>query len=261
MYQSMKVFLISGWVVLCLGSSLSSAHARKTFLDLGIGITSRTLVAEDESLVDSRFRGEAFSTRITAALGWEIWELLVLYLQGGGADLNIDDFDDYHSSFSGSYGAGIRLYLYRSFQTHPLDLFIEGKTLWFKTHDRVQTELCPPIADCLNQPESFLSRTVQEEIDWREYTVLLGASRGTMGSNLYGGLRLSWMLGENRVQAAPDNNFPEPLNLKINLSEEEHLGLFLGMDFPLDRMGMFLLNVELSIYDEDSIRAGLRRIF
>lgn len=258
----MKFLFVLVITLLWTGLAPLQVHAIKPYLELEAAVMTRDVIEEGEDLTDFKIRGDAVSTHLTTKLGVEIWDTIVIYLQAGGANLKIEEFSDYRSSFEGVYGTGFRLYLYRSLRPNPYSIFLEAKTLWFETDDKVQIEeLCSIANGCTSQPDEFLPRLAEEMIDWKEYTLLMGASSDMGNFDFYGGVRLSWVHGEDSIEAVPDGNFSQVLDLNFDLSEDDNFGLFFGTDIPVDRMGKLRLNFEVSLIDEDSFHIAIRRIF
>jgi hypothetical protein len=228
----------------------SNVNAAEPYVQFEAGILARDVVEEGEELTDLKFRGEAVSTRLLAKLGIELWEILNVYVQGGGADLSIDEFDNYDGDLGGAYGGGVRVNLYRSPFRDQLTLFVEGNTLRYSTDDKVR--ICTDPAGCGSGGSA--KETADEEIDWNEYTVLFGASGRMEGFDLYGGIRLSLVDGEDRIRAGAFKS-------DLDLEEDDNFGIFFGVDVFLDRSEKTALNFEASIIDQDSFRAAIRREF
>ena len=238
----MKYFLAVGACLLSLIIGVPGAWAAGPYIQLEAGVLSRDVVEEDPSLVGFKFRGEAVSTRLMAKVGVELGELADLYVQGGGADLSVDEFNNYDGDLSGAYGGGVRLNLYRSPHRDRFTLFADFSALWFETDDRVETEI------------SGSREIVDETIEWNEYTALLGASGRYDGFQPYGGIRLSWIDGTDKIRS-PD------FSADLDLEEDDNFGIFGGVDIFLDRTEKTALNFEVSLFDQDSFRAAIRREF
>jgi hypothetical protein len=228
----------------------SNGYGAEPYVQLEAGVLVRDIVEEGEELTDLKFRGEAVSTRLIVRLGMDLWKILNVYVQGGGADLSVDEFDNYDGDLGTAYGAGVRVNLYRSPFRDQLTLFVEGNTLRYSTDDKVR--ICTDPIGC--SPGGSAKETADEEIDWNEYTVLVGASSRMEGFDLYGGIRLSLVDGEDRIRS-------EAFKSDLDLEEDDNFGIFFGIDVYLDRSEEIALNFEASIIDQDSFRAAIRREF
>jgi len=257
----MKYAFASASVLLSLALWASQARAIEPYIQIGLGAFTRDIVEEDPSISGLKFKGTADSTRLIAKAGLDIGGVLNLYAQGGGADLSIDEFDQYAASMKGAYGGGLRINLYNAPYHDGTKLFVEGSYLHFQTDDRVQIEQCasPPV--CSGSTSLYLPRPADETIRWNEYTVLLGASGRYFDTAPYGGLRLSKVDGKDRIRSAPDSNFSNGFQAKADIKEDGNFGIFFGLDFFLDRSEKTVLNFEVSLIDQDSFMAAVRRSF
>lgn len=241
----------------------SSAWALEPYLQIGIGAYSRDIIEEDPALSPLfKFKGTADSTRLIVKAGLEIGNILNVYVQGGGTNLSIDEFNNYDGAMKGAYGGGLRVNLYQAPYRDGLKLFVEGNTIRFSTDDRVGIEVkCTFNNGCPLDDGSFLPRLARETIQWNEYTVLLGASGRYFDTGPYGGVRLSWVDGKDRIRAGADGNFGTAFRANPDIKEQDNFGLFFGADFFLDPSERTALNIEVSLIDQDSIRAAVRRSF
>jgi hypothetical protein len=237
----------------------SSTWALEPYLQVGIGAYSRDIVEEDPAISGFKFKGTADSTRLIVKAGLEIGDILNVYAQGGGTDLSIDEFDNYDASMKGLYGGGLRVNLYQAPYRDGLKLFVEGNYLRFSTDDHVQIQRC--FSGCDTSSPVFLPTIAKETIQWNEYTVLLGASGRYFDIGPYGGVRLSWVDGKDRTRTSPDSNFPSGFRVNADVKEQDNFGLFFGADFFLDPSERTALNIEVSLIDQDSIQAAIRRSF
>jgi opacity protein-like surface antigen len=261
----MKRVLATATVLLAVACGAPEAAAVEPYVQIETGIMSRDVVEEDSSVEGFTVGGRATSTRLIASVGLNVNGVLTVYAQGGVADLAIDEFNGFDSSFNGAYGGGARLNLLLTPHRDGLRLFVEGSVLRTTAEDRVQAEFgCTAASSCTaatRAQNEFLPRLVEETIEWNEYTVLLGAGGryGVFGP--YGGVRLSKVDAKDRVRAAPDANFAAEFRVDADLREQDNFGIFFGTDFFLDRSGKTALNVEVSLFDQDSFRAAVRRAF
>jgi hypothetical protein len=262
----MKYLLCTAVVLLPLLFWTYDAQAVEPYIQIGVGAFSRDIVEEGTALESFKFKGTAGSTRLIAKAGLEVGGIVNLYVQGGGADLSIDEFDNYNASMKGMVGGGLRINLYRAPYRDGLTLFVEGNALRFTADDKVQTERkCSLSAGCTATvpppPNDFLPVLADETIQWNEYTVLLGASGRYFDVAPYGGVRLSKVDGKDRIRTAPDSNFSNGFQANPDIKEDGNFGIFFGLDFFLDRSEKTALNFEVSLIDQDSIQAAIRRAF
>jgi hypothetical protein len=240
-------------------AAMSDGRTVEPYFQIGVGVYSRDIVEKSSALQSFKVNGTADSTRLIAKAGVNIGDILNLYLQGGVADLQIDDFDNYDASMNGAYGGGLRINLYQEPYRDGLKLFVEGNYLRSSTNDQVQIEQCS--SACNTNSPVFSPRIADEAIQWNEYTFLMGASGRFFEMGPYGGIRLSKVDGKDRVRAAPDSNFTTSLSATPDLKERDNFGIFFGTDVFLDRAGKTALNFEASLFDVYSFQAGIRTTF
>jgi hypothetical protein len=225
---------------------------------------SRDVVEEDASIAGFSYDGRADSTRALATVGVDINSIVALYGQVGGADLAIDEFNGFDSSFGAAYGAGVRINFLLSPHPYALRLFVDASFLHTTAEDSVQAEFgCTPANGC-TAPGAFgeyVPRLLEEEIEWNEYAVLMGAGSRYGPYGPYGGIRLSFVDATDKLQVAPNPVYPQGLGSEIDLKEQDNFGVFFGTDIFLDRAGKTSLNFEISLFDQDSFRAAIRRAF
>jgi len=262
----MRRVLAAATVLLAVACRVPEAAAVEPYIQIETGIMSRDVVEEGSSIEGFTVGGRATSTRLIATVGLNVNGVLTVYAQGGAADLAIDEFNGFDTTFNGAYGGGARLNLSLSPHRDGLRLFVEGSVLRTTAEDTVQAEFgCTAANGCAagapRAQNDFLPRLVEETIEWNEYTVLLGAGGryGVFGP--YGGVRLSKVDAKDRIRAAPDANFATEFRVDADLREQDNFGIFFGTDFFLDRSGKTALNVEVSLFDQDSFRAAVRRAF
>jgi hypothetical protein len=241
--------------------SASPARALEPYVSVEAGIAARDVSEEGKDLAGFKFKGEAVTTRLLSRVGVDLDRFADVYFQGGGVDLSVDEFDNFDSNLEGAYGAGLRVNLYRSGYRDDLTVFAEGNWLRFTANDKIQTLSCPLAGGCAGNEDAYLPRIADEKITWNEYTALIGASgRSEMGS-LYGGIRLSFVDGKDKVRAGADSTFSEALRSTLDLKEDDNFGLFFGVNLFLDRMEKSVVSLEASLIDQDSFRVALRRYF
>jgi hypothetical protein len=253
-------------VLVVLGGWAAAAQAVTPYVQFDAGYLSRDVVEEGVGLDGFTFSGSAQSTRLLATLGVGVGDFVTLYAQGGAADLAIDDFNGFDASMDGAYGGGVRLNFLMPRNPFGMRLFVDGSVLHTEAQDKVQAEFgCTAANGCTDAVAraqgAFLPRLAEESIDWTEYTVLLGVGSTYRVFGLYGGVRLSWVDATDTVKAAPDANFAAPFRFEGDLKEQDNFGVFVGSDLFLERGGRTALNIEVSLFDQDSIRVGIRRTF
>jgi hypothetical protein len=258
----MKLVLITVAVLLPLVVGTSQARAVEPYLQIDVGVYSRDIVEKSSALSTFKVKAIADSTRLIAKAGVNIGDVLNLYLQGGAADLQIDDFDNYDASMNGAYGGGLRINLYQEPYRDGLKLFVEGNYLHNSTNDQTQIARdCTGLSGCSSSPDNFFPTIADETIQWNEYTFLMGASGRYFDMGPYGGIRLSKVDGKDRVRAGPDSNFTTNFTATPDVKERDNFGIFFGTDFFLDRAGKTALNFEASLFDVYSFQAGIRTTF
>ncbi|MBI3811348.1 MAG: hypothetical protein HY283_03975 [Nitrospirae bacterium] len=258
----MKQIICTAVILVSLLLPCSGALAVEPYIQIGVGAFSRNIVEEDAAISGFKFKGTAGSTRLIAKAGLEIGKTVNLYVQGGGADLSIDEFDNFASSMKGMVGGGLRINLYQAPYRDGLRLFIEGNALRFTADDRIETVVsCTAGHGCPADTGNSIPLLANETIQWNEYTVLLGASGRYFDTAPYGGLRLSKVDGKDRIKTAPDSNFSNGFQASPDIKEDGNFGIFFGLDFFLDRSEKTVLNFEISLIDQDSFMAAVRRTF
>lgn len=64
-----------------------------------------------------------------------------------------------------------------------------------------------------------------------------------------------------RTRRSSDSNFPDGFSDKVDLEEDDNFGIFGGVDIFIDRSEKTAINFEVSLFDQDSFRAAIRREF
>ncbi|MBI3597768.1 MAG: hypothetical protein HY203_11525 [Nitrospirae bacterium] len=243
-------------------AAMSDGRQVEPYIQLGVGAYTRDIEEKSSALSTFKVDGTADSTRLIAKAGVDIGGVLNLYVQGGGVNLSIDEFDNYDSGMGGAYGGGLRVNIYQAPYRDGLKLFVEGNYLRFTTDDHVQIEVnCTAANGCASFPNQFVPRISKETIQWNEYTVLLGASGRYFDIGPYGGVRLSKVDGKDRIRAGADANFTSTFQATPDVKEQDNFGIFFGVDFFLDRSEKTALNFEVSLIDQDSFQVAIRRAF
>jgi hypothetical protein len=228
-------WLAEGW----LGQAWAQPPRLPVTVTVEAGFVSRDIIVqelisgvlvEDTTIADS--------SRLLVTVAVTPVAPLTLYLLGGGASLNLDEFG-YNGNLNGMYGGGLTVTVYESASRAPglpgLSLFIDARLLRFVTDDVVLvTAGGPPVS-------------TTEEITWDESRVRFGAKGGYYGFQPYGGIELSWIRGKDRLEGFGS----------FNIREEDNIGLFGGLLFPLDPEGRLGFFVEVNIIDEYALRGGV----
>lgn len=205
-------------------------------LDLFTQIVSRRVVEEVSPGVD--FNGDAVSTRVMARLRVKPLKPLELYLQGGAANLKINDFNSYRGDYSFAYGGGLNLTLYEDPAAARFRLTMSGDALIFATDDSVLTTI---------QSQDVL---VKEEIQWVEYAAWVTGAWKVQNWDPYIGVRFSWLNSTDNIE--------DPRVGKLTLRESSNIGIVAGTDIYLDKREKIALNLEASLIDQASFMIGLK---
>jgi hypothetical protein len=205
-------------------------------LDFFTQIVSRRVVEEVSPGVD--FKGDAVSTRVMAKFRVKPVKPLELYLQGGAANLKINDFNGYRGDYSFAYGGGINLTLYEDPVADKFRLIMSGDALTFTTDDSVLTTI---------QSNDVL---VKEEIQWVEYAAGATGTWRVRNWDPYIGVRFSWLNSTDDIE--------DPSVGKLTLQEDRNIGVVAGTDVYLDKMDKIALNLEASLIDQASFKIGLK---
>lgn len=216
-------------------------------LDLIAQVQERDIIAKNEDLTPCcKFEGDAVSTRLLARLGLSPIPPIEIFGLAGGADLSIDEFDQYDSNMDFAFGGGVHLILYETPSPGASHLFIEYSYLQFEAEDRVQVE------------KSSVNTIQDDEIRWREHVVQIGGDSRLGSVRPYGGLRFSIVRGEETFTVVNGGGLADPTIGPSDIEEDDLFGVFGGIDFFLDPADRVAFNLEASLFDVNSFRAGLR---
>lgn len=224
-------------------------------LGVETSITTRKVVEEDPVFAGFKVSGDAVSTRFLAKIGLRFFDRIEIYGTGGGTDLSISDFNGFDARPVSAYGGGIRIDLYQGPRPEGIKLFLDSNFLYFVTEDRIQILDCP-LTSCLDS--DLLPRMADEKIRWREGAISAGGSFRHDYFEPYGGLRLSLVRGADILEVKEDANFPDPLNLKVDLDEDNNFGIFFGTNIYLDRNEKSAISLEFSAIDQFAFMAGFK---
>lgn len=224
------------------------------------GVTSRDVLDKDVPEPGFNFQGDAVSTRLLARIGLKFFDRVEIYGKGGGADLSVSEFDDYDARLAPAYGGGLHVDLYQGARPDRIKIFLDGSFLYFVTKDIVQALFCldtiDPGQNCGDT--EFIPRMVDEKIRWREGTILAGGSFRHDYFEPYGGVRLSFVRGDDKLDFKVDNNFSNPDHRDIDLEEDDNFGIFFGTNIYLDRNEKSAISLEVSAIDQFAFTAGFK---
>lgn len=215
-----------------------SPRSVKGFYELGLFTQVSTRRVVEEISPGEVFEGDAVSTKVIARIGVKPLRRLELYLQGGTANLHIDEFNDYRGDYSFAYGGGLILTLYEYPGPDRFRIIAQGDALTFTTDDTILTTI---------QGQSV---NVTEEIRWLEYTVQSAGIWRVNNWEPYVGVRLSWLDSTDEIK--------DPRVGKLTLEEDKNIGIMLGTDVYLDPRENFAVNIEASLIDQESFKIGVK---
>jgi len=233
-----RCWLLVGVLVLGIGGfgplgQQAWAQQRESPLSLTVEgeFTSRN-VEEHGPALPYNVSGTADSGRLLATLAFKPIPQVTLYGVGGGADLQIDEFDGYSANMDGIYGGGLTL---STDIMRGTMLFIDGRYL------RSATE-------ATSYPFNVPS---QEKITLNEYRARIGIRDRHFAVSPYGGIQVSFVRGEDHV-----NNYGgSPASFDVE--EQDTVGIFGGVTIPLDPRGRVRFFTEFDLFDEYAIKGGL----
>ena len=203
------------------------------------GYTSRDIKETGQPLTPPP-TGTADSGQILVTLAYTPVPYLTLYAVGGGASLQINDFDGYSANLGGAYGGGLTL----SYNILPVaSVFVDGRYLHFATDDSV-VMYCAPGVLC---PFS-----TGEKITWNEYRMRVGAKTRSFIST-YGGIQVSFVRGEDHINQFQNTG----TSYMFQITEQDEVGVFGGVSIPLDPLRRIRFFTEFNLFDEYAIRGGL----
>ena len=232
-------------------------------LGVETGVTSRDVLDKDVPSAGLNFQGDAVSTKLLTKIGLRFFDRIEIYAKGGGADLSISEFNDYDARLAPAYGGGLHIDLYQGPRPDRIKIFLDGSFLYFVTEDTVQTLFCldtiDPGQNCGDT--EFIPRMVDEKIRWMEGTILAGGSFRHDYFEPYGGVRLSFVQGDDKLDLKADSNFLAVDHLDIDLEEDDNFGIFFGTNIYLDRNEKSAISLEVSAIDQFAFTAGFKVVF
>lgn len=202
-----------------------------------------------------------FSLRIVDAV--EIFGLV------GGSDLEIDDLN-FRSDFSGAWGGGAKIILYREDSREgSFQVFADYRFLRFEVNDRVSftpfvNEATVPGRDIDGNGQASENKTVlltdqlvNEEIDWTEHVVRFGLRGRHAEFEPYGGIRFSFVDGKENLPLAAQGLI-QAQNLNLDFKQDDTFGIFFGTSYYLSRSERASLFIEANLLDQYALAGGVR---
>jgi len=259
------IFLPSGVFAFHYGDRVSPAPVS---LELIAGIQERDILEKSDDLDPCcKFKGDAVSSRLLARLGLEAFQRVEVFGLIGGVGLSIDEFDGFDSNLDVAYGGGIRFILYEAPFPQASHIFLEYAYLQFDAEDRVEVEICsnPTASDKCRDPNvtpEFVKTVQDDEIKWKEHVVKIGGDSRVGFYRPYGGIRFSLVRGDESFSVVSfptvsDSGFNENIS-PADIEEDDFFGVFGGLDIFLDPKDAIALNVEVSLFDVNSIQGSFR---
>ena len=126
--------------------------------------------------------------------------------------------------------------------------FLEYTFFTFDAEDRVEIE----------RTNGFTLH--DEEISWKEHIIKIGGDSRYRGYRPYGGLRFSIVRGDENFSLVRviSGSVPNPNISPAKIEEDDFFGVFGGLDIFLDPKDAIALNIEVSLFDVNSIQGSLR---
>lgn len=232
------IFVLGLWVFLSPPAFAYHEGMRRSFvsLDLMTEIQERDVVERGEPLVAPKVRGDAVSSRFLLRTGLRPVHLVEIYGLVGGANLSIEEFDEFDSEMDLAYGGGFNFLFYESPSPPTLHVFLDIQYLRFVMKDQVET-----IVNNAPTPQD-------ETIRWNEVISKFGVGVRHPSFRPYGGLRISFVRAKDSLSGSG----------KLSLREDDNMGVFGGIDIFLDPAEALAVNLEASLFDVNSFRALLR---
>jgi hypothetical protein len=235
--------------LLVLGVAAPAAAAPPMSFGIELDLASRDITYEDVNVFPNE--GTADTTTIAGQFAIGIVRGVSLFGEVGAADVAVDEFNGYQSSFDLVYGGGIRLSAPANRYGGDTLLFSELRARRVTSSDQLVTEVCTAnCGDPVNEVVSF--ETVDEDLNWWEYTIKVGVSGRYDNLRPFGGLEVSKLDGTDSVDfvnpALPDQD--------LDVRESNSIGFFFGTDILLDRQGQSAVTIEMSAIDRYAFRIG-----
>jgi len=210
----------------------------KGFIEVGLSTQTGTRTVVEETGPGVNFKGDAESTRVLVRIATKPVRPLEVYLQGGMANLIIDEFNDYRGDYEFAYGGGLALTVYEYPGPERFKILTRIDTLHFETTDNILTKI------------SNIDTFVKETIRWREYTLEgIGLWRSQYWEP-YIGARFSWLDSKDIIH--------DPRVGSLSLEEDGNFGFVLGANLYLDPRENFAVNLEATLIDQNAIKVGFK---
>jgi hypothetical protein len=241
----MKKILFTGLTLLSLlwgvSPDVKAANDEGPYLSVDVGGYSRRIEETCPQCVDAfsnpilKVYGYADSTRLLMNLGIHAG-FLDAYAILGGATLFINEFDGYHGKMSPVFGGGFKILMYQAPTYEHFTLFVNPEVLYFKTSDTI-----------LFNSISLGTVIESHDISWTEYAIRVGGSSRHGPVETYGGIKLSFVEGQETG----------PVFGTADFKEMDNFGLFVGAHFDLDPRGMASFFGEIGGGDSAYLKVGI----
>lgn len=200
-------------------------------------------------LIFPKERTSVQSLRLLGKLSFRVVDALEIYGVAGGSDLELKDFE-FNSDFSGAYGGGARVVLFRETSPEmPYQVFADYRYLRFKAHDT--TFFQPTDENGVPVPAGNPGELLNEEVVWNEHVLKLGVMGRHDEFEPYGGIRFSVVRGKDRLPS----QFQQ---LDLTFKQSDTFGIFVGTSYYLSRSEKAAVFIEGSLFDQYSLAGGIR---
>lgn len=236
--------------LLTLGVAAPAAAATPMSFGVELDLASRDISYEDVNVFPNE--GTADTTSVTGQFAVGIVRGVSVFGEVGATDVAVDEFNGYQSAFNLLYGGGLRLSVPATRYGGSTLLFSELRARRVTSSDQIVTEVCT--ANCGDPNTEVVSfETVNEDLDWWEYTIKLGVSGLYDNLRPFGGIEVSKLDGTDSV------DFVNPVlpDQALDVRESNSIGFFFGTDILLDRQGTSAVTIEMSAIDRYAFRIGL----
>lgn len=263
------LLLLFALLVIIPGKAVAYNEDGRFHFEANFEVLDRDIEQENTTFRGINFPEETFSAqslRLLAKLSVRVVDPVEVYGLLGGSDLEIDG-TGFSSDFTGAYGGGARLILYREKDPRrPFQIFADYRFLTFKANDTVHflpqvscdTSIPASICDVdgdgvvdVGQIVTLADEAVRERIRWTEHTVKFGVMARDYEFEPYGGIRFSFVKGKDRIPASAQT-------LNLDLKQNDTFGIFLGTSYYLTPSDQAALFIEGSLFDQFSLTGGVR---
>jgi len=272
-YANLLVLLLSLFAlpVMITGKAMAYNEDGRFHFETSFEVLERDIEQESTTFNGINFPGQTFSVeslRLLAKLSVQIVEPIEIYGLLGGSDLEIDETNtDFSSDFTGAYGGGARVVLYRDKNPRRLfQVFADYRFLTFKPNDTINflpqvvcdTSIPASICDVdgdgavdVGEIVTLADEIVRERIRWQEHTVKIGVMGRDHEFEPYGGIRFSFVKGKDHIPASVEK-------VDLDLKQNDTFGIFLGTFYYLTPSDQAALFIEGSLFDQYSLTGGVR---